>query len=152
MALIQCKECNAQVSTEAKTCPHCGAKVENNFGCTKVLGVVFAFLVLASLIGGPSESDTTEQPTTLTPEQQHKKRIESGFSGWDGSHKQLTKIIKESMHDPDSYDHVKTTYIDTGKDLIIETTYRGKNAYGGLVLNKTNAKASYDGQVTSILK
>lgn len=26
MPLIKCKECGAQVSTEASTCPHCGAK------------------------------------------------------------------------------------------------------------------------------
>ncbi|MEC7118666.1 MAG: zinc ribbon domain-containing protein [Pseudomonadota bacterium] len=28
MALISCKECGAQVSTEAKNCPHCGAKIK----------------------------------------------------------------------------------------------------------------------------
>lgn len=29
MALTNCKECGAQVSTQAKNCPSCGAKVKN---------------------------------------------------------------------------------------------------------------------------
>ena len=28
MALINCKECGAQVSTQAKSCPSCGAKIK----------------------------------------------------------------------------------------------------------------------------
>ena len=29
MALIKCKECGKEISSSAKTCPHCGIKVEN---------------------------------------------------------------------------------------------------------------------------
>lgn len=32
MALIQCPECNGQVSSKASTCPHCGCPIEiSNF-------------------------------------------------------------------------------------------------------------------------
>lgn len=41
-----------------------------------------------------------------------KKKIESQFSAWDGSHRNLERIIKEAMNDPDSYDHVETVYWD----------------------------------------
>ena len=48
MALISCKECGNQVSTEAKVCPKCGAKVPKKTGIiTKAL--IFFFLV--GLIG-----------------------------------------------------------------------------------------------------
>ncbi len=152
MALIHCKECNAQISSEAKACPHCGAKVKKPSGCLKWGGIFFIIIIVASMFGKAPDSTTTEPEVALTPEQQHQKRIEKGFSSWDGSHKQLEKFIKQNMHDPDSYEHVKTTYIDTGKALIIETTYRGKNGFGGLVINKTNAMADYDGNVTEIIK
>lgn len=41
MALRACKECGGQVSSKAKTCPHCGAPVsqETGFGCLLLLGM-----------------------------------------------------------------------------------------------------------------
>ncbi|ELY4778454.1 hypothetical protein SM077_000237 [Cronobacter sakazakii] len=47
MALTKCKECKKEVSTSAKTCPHCGVK---NPGVTakQTLG---GFIVLAVIIG-----------------------------------------------------------------------------------------------------
>lgn len=76
-----------------------------------------------------------------------KKKIESQFSAWDGSHPNLEQLIKESMNDPDSYVHVKTVYWDRGDYLIVRTTFRGKNAFGGVVRNSVTAKVSLDGQV-----
>ena len=78
-------------------------------------------------------------------------KIESGFSFWDGSHRGLTRLIKESMNDPKSYEHVKTTYVDMGDYLIVETTFRGKNAFGGLVINRVMATADLDGNVTGVI-
>ena len=80
-----------------------------------------------------------------------KKKIESQFSAWDGSHRNLERVIKESMNDPDSYEHVKTVYWDRGDYLIVKTTFRGKNAFGGVVKNSVTAKVSLDGQVLQIL-
>jgi Na+-transporting methylmalonyl-CoA/oxaloacetate decarboxylase gamma subunit len=81
-----------------------------------------------------------------------KKRIETGFSGWDGSHRGLAAIIKESMNDPDSYEHVNTSYWDQGDHLIVLTEFRGKNAFGGVVKNWVKAKTSLDGSVLEIIE
>ena len=69
------------------------------------------------------------------------------FSPWDGSYRPLEKIIKESMNDPSSYEHVKTLYgfVFYGKKITrpymnIVTEYRGKNAYGAIIKAKTTAK------------
>jgi len=83
--------------------------------------------------------------------EERKKKIESQFSAWDGSHRNLERVIKESMNDPDSYEHVKTVYWDRGDYLIVKTTFRGKNAFGGVVKNSVTAKVSLDGQVLQIL-
>ena len=79
-------------------------------------------------------------------------RIASGFSAWDGSHRKLERAIKKVMNDPDSYDHVETLYWDQGDYLIVKTTFRGKNAFGGKVLNWVKAKCDLDGNVIQVLE
>ncbi|MDD5749463.1 MAG: hypothetical protein PHO91_01590 [Patescibacteria group bacterium] len=81
-----------------------------------------------------------------------KKMIEKQFSAWDGSHIQLTKLIKNAMNDPKSYEHVETTYWDMKNHLIVNTTFRGKNAFGGTVKNTIKAKVSIDGENIEILE
>jgi len=56
------------------------------------------------------------------------------------------------MNDPDSYDHVETVYWDRGDHLVVRTTFRGKNAFGGIVKNSVKAKVSLDGQVLQIIE
>ena len=80
-----------------------------------------------------------------------KERIKSQFSAWDGSHRNLERVIKDSMNDPDSYDHVETAYSDRGGYLIVRTTFRGKNAFGAVVKNSVTAKVSLSGRVLEIL-
>jgi len=51
MALIACKECGKEISTEAKACPSCGAKVVKPAGKGRaiifiVLGMMFFFLIV----------------------------------------------------------------------------------------------------------
>jgi outer membrane PBP1 activator LpoA protein len=79
------------------------------------------------------------------------KQVENQFSSWDGSHKNLEGHIRSIMNDPDSYEHVKTVYWDRGDHLIVQTSFRGKNAFGGLVLNSIRAEVSMDGQVVAVL-
>lgn len=80
-----------------------------------------------------------------------KEMIEKQFSAWDGSHRNLTKFIKEQMNDPDSYEHVETIYWDMKDHLVVMTTFRGKNAFGGVVKNAVKAKVSLDGEILEIM-
>ena len=74
------------------------------------------------------------------------------FSQWDGSHRNLERLIKDNMNDPSSFDHVETTYADKGKYILVQMRYRGKNAFGATVLNTTTAKVDIDGNILSIDK
>lgn len=67
MSLRPCRECNAEVSTEAETCPHCGvrnptgdalrpAKGKSGQGCFIVLLVVIGIIVIASITGKQAKS------------------------------------------------------------------------------------------------
>ena len=103
-----------------------------------------------------SKADEAEQARkaeekALLAEKARLKRIERQFSGWDGSHSGLERVIKRAMNDPDSYDHAETVYWDKGDHLIVKTTYRGKNAFGGVVKNFVTAKVSLDGQILEII-
>jgi hypothetical protein len=55
------------------------------------------------------------------------------------------------MNNPDSYKHVKTVYWDMGDYLKVETTFRGTNAFGGIVTNSIGAKVDLDGNISEIL-
>ncbi|WP_305465415.1 hypothetical protein [Photobacterium leiognathi] len=77
--------------------------------------------------------------------------IERQFSPWDGSHNNLERLIKKAMNDPDSYEHDETVYWDKGDYLIVRTTYRGKNVFGGVVRNFVKAKVSLNGDVLQII-
>ncbi len=83
---------------------------------------------------------------------ENKEKIEEQFSAWDGSHINLTRVIKESMNDPKSYKHVETVYWDMGDHLVVRTTFRGTNAFGGVVKNTVKAKVSLDGNVLEIME
>lgn len=161
MALKKCKECGKEVSTKAESCPNCGAvlkKKPTKFGCGGLLLLIIIIAIFGSIVGNFTDDSsknksksTSEVSKPKTPEEIRKDRIERAFSGWDGSHRELTKVIKESMHDPDSYDHEETVYADKGAHLIVKTTFRGKNAFGGVVKNSVTAKVSLDGQVLEII-
>ena len=57
MALKPCKECGAEVSTKAKACPKCGAKVPHTKWWLWVpLGLMAAFLGIALVMGSSPEA------------------------------------------------------------------------------------------------
>ncbi|MDH5524484.1 MAG: hypothetical protein OEY01_10905 [Desulfobulbaceae bacterium] len=94
----------------------------------------------------------TEKERKLKAETERNNQIEKQFSGWDNSHRNLEKVIKKSMNDPSSYEHVKTNYWDKGGYLIVQTTFRGKNAFGAVVKNWVKAKVDLHGNVLNIIE
>lgn len=80
---------------------------------------------------------------------QRRELIERQF-GWKGQHRNLENAIKESMNDPDSYEHVKTVWNDKGSYILIQTTIRGTNAFGAKIIKTYTAKADVNGNVFEI--
>ncbi len=76
-----------------------------------------------------------------------KKMIEKQFSAWDGSHMAFKKLLKDGMDNPRSFEHVETQYIDKGETLQIITTYRGTNAFGGIVAQTNSAIYDLEGNL-----
>lgn len=103
-----------------------------------------------------AETTPTPEPTpTLSPEEIEKQNyqawIDAQFSAWDGSHRDLVKLVKENMNDPKSFEHVETRYIDDGDGITVYMKFRGNNAFGGLVLNEVLAKAGYKTNTITII-
>ena len=80
----------------------------------------------------------------LRAEKERTEKISYHFSAWDGSHIELKNYIKRNMNDPSSFQHVETLYSDKGDYLVVQMTFRGKNAFGGLVLNSVTANILVD--------
>lgn len=78
--------------------------------------------------------------------------LQAQFSSWDGSHPALTELIKKSMNDPDSYEHVETKFKKEGENRIyVITKFRGKNAFGGKITKTVHAIVDYNGNVLEVI-
>lgn len=155
---VKCKHCGSDLNAKSKTSsssqpPQKQKTSATAQGCGCLLVIVLAVVIFSSIsdCGGPSQS-SSQPAAPKTPEQVRKERIESGFSAWDGSHRGLTKIIKASMNDPNSYEHAETVWWDKGDHIIVKTTFRGKNAFGGVVPNWVKAKCDLDGNVIEVIE
>lgn len=100
-------------------------------------------ILLAVLLPCVFMSCEPQKPVPQTREQ----KIRAQFSGWDGSHINLTKVIKASMNDPASYEHVETRFIDREEYVLVITKFRGNNVYGGKVVNVMFAQVTSNGDV-----
>lgn len=122
MALIKCRECGTEVSTEAKTCPKCGAKPTKEMGVGMVMLIAFGIVIGAfSLFGG-----STPKPVA-TPEKNAQKEAE------DKRYALATitsKTIRDAMRDPDSLKFDRLLVNENGTVVCAE--YRARNGFGGM--------------------
>lgn len=79
------------------------------------------------------------------------ERLAEHFSEWDGSHPAVVEAVKRQMHDPSSFKHVETTAKGSGDTIIVSMTYRGTNAFGGVVTNQAVAVVDTDGKLHSLM-
>lgn len=115
---------------------------------------IFSVLVVCFFIFiafGSKDEDNT-QNADGTPKTERQIQLDKQFSAWDGSHNTLTELIKKSMNDPESYEHVETNYWDMTDYIVVRTIYSGKNAFGGRVKNFVKAKFDNDGNLLEIIE
>ncbi len=152
MALIQCKECKASISSSAKSCPSCGAPVKARTSIASLFFVLLIGYFLVTSQSGTGPSTTSSTPSAPAAPPSREEIIQRQFSAWDGSHRNLERLIKAAMNDPDSYEHDETRYIDNGDTLTVLTSYRGKNAFGGVVRASVTAVVDLEGNVIEIVQ
>lgn len=111
----------------------------------------------------PSFFKSDPEPAPITAEQVRAKESQdllwSQFSKSDGSHATLVAKVKNSMNNPDSFEHVDTVYYWTdetkhsaGDKITVKMTYRGTNGFGGVVTETVIAQVDTHGNVLQILR
>jgi len=82
MALISCKDCGSEISTNAKSCPKCGAKVpKTKWWLWIPLGLVVAFLGFGLVAGNSPEAKEKAQERSVIDlcwEDQKRKSFSDG--------------------------------------------------------------------------
>lgn len=69
VALRACKECKAEISSSATTCPHCGKKQAGNFlgGCLVIVLVIFGFSVIGRMVSTSSPGQKISSTSSAAP-------------------------------------------------------------------------------------
>lgn len=116
MALVTCKDCKREFSTDVKRCPNCGAKPPHKTvrWLKVVLCAVFGIPLIGAIVGG-GESDHSSPRDYVLP--------------------YCMAFIKDSLHDPDSAEFDRNTQlpIAIGDDKYrMIVALRAKNGFGSL--------------------
>lgn len=150
----KCRHCSMLIPAAVEVCPYCKKGVGWTM-ITKIgvgfLCLFFAVIIVGTIIG-PREEEKTPEQIKMEQAEARKKDLQRHFSAWDGSHNGLTRYIKDAMNDPGSYEHAKTVYWDRKDHLVVMTTFRGKNAFGGIVKSSVKAKVDLSGNVLEIVE
>ncbi len=157
MALIKCKECGQEMSDQAISCPKCGYIKPKTSTEDQAKGCIFLLVILIiGYFGCKScESDSSQSVSQTKPEipKTTNDLIQEQFSAWDGSHRKLKELIKATMNDPKSFDHVKSGYVEnTDGTISVYTTFRGKNVFGGVVTKSASAKFTIMGEFVELIE
>lgn len=146
--MTKCTKCQTEYlfvmdKGEKNRCPKCYPY--SNTQVFLMLVGFFVILVVGFMVTNNSKAQN-KQPLT------HEQMVNRQFSGWDGSHNGLVKVVKANLKDPSSFEHVKTQYADKYNFLVVTMQYRGKNSFGAIVTEEVVAKTDMDGNVLDIIK
>lgn len=130
MALIRCTECQREVSSQAATCPGCGAPLAakrstRGVGCGTVLFAFMAILLVLYVVGSSGGSRSAGEPISL----------EGQARG------ACSLFLEKRVHDPSSLqwvDYDEWPITSRGNNTwAVTATYRARNVAGALQLART---------------
>jgi RNA polymerase subunit RPABC4/transcription elongation factor Spt4 len=135
MALLNCKECNAKVSTKAKRCPSCGAKVPKKIKF-KWYESLIIMIVIAFIIHNPIKNFVDGLYEIGELKNQTKERAAATCSYY----------IKQLLKDPSSsnFSYINTSYYQSkDKSLIVSIPFTGKNSFNATISNTAVCKLAH---------
>jgi hypothetical protein len=105
MALRPCKECQKQISTDAKVCPHCGKKIGSSGGNGCLLSILG--VILLGAIGTVFDKNDKSTPASTPAPTQAEQNAKQAADSKEEMKFQLAilgaKQLKDSMRNPDSF-------------------------------------------------
>lgn len=121
----------------------------------QVLAIIFVVIIAGFIIQGISKAtDKRDNPSALEQEESSQQPtpeeiLNSQFS-YQGEHYELARMVKESMHNPDSYEFVSGEHWTNNNGTFASLKYRGTNGFGGVVTEEVVATLDSSGNVISI--
>lgn len=139
MALIQCRECGKDVSTEAKNCPSCGAKVVLPKKKSRI-GRLFLYAVVGVVALGVAQTAIQKQnpPKQLTPEEQANKSKNENLAVLA---KQCTHAIEATLKIPEGAkipnpysvaDHNQFFMGESKGIYTVQVTFEARNSFNAM--------------------
>lgn len=118
MALITCKDCKKEFSTDAKRCPHCGARKPGMGFGKKLLIISVATLVLTSIISGGGSGGSGYKSSASVETQ---------------AYRECRTHIRAALHDPGSADFESNRVSAIGGEVYeVAVFLRAKNGFGAM--------------------
>lgn len=138
MSLINCKECKAEISDAAKTCPKCGAPVPKPTSqFTLLVAGLLAIGALSSIFGRNFTAPSAPTATAAAPPspeilraEQDRRRSEELAVQRQRMARAATAAIRATVRDPDSLVIEEVGVSLDGK--VACATYRARNGFGGM--------------------
>ena len=146
MALIECHECKNKVSTEAKKCPSCGAKIKivnekpkRSINSVGKIAIAAIFLIIFTQAVGnflkkdktPEEiqQDAAQQKIALATKAENDKKSEIAAKR-ESSAAIAAQAIRKSARNPQSVEWVEILANDDASVICYEL--RAQNGFGGM--------------------
>lgn len=160
----KCPQCAEAIKKAAKVCKHCGyqfseqeiaAQAEKDrkntvIGCGGAIGLL---LLVSTCVALTSDGDTptanatgnevveTAEADEAAEEAEKKRKGFHCLSSWDGSHRELVSAFKQTLREPDSFEHIETRISPVSKEgnhaLLMQ--YRARNGFGGMNVGSLTA-------------
>lgn len=122
-----------------------------NGGCLKMAGIglvaLFGIGLIGNLINPPSEASEVSATSAPTPDYaaiEEAEKRNAGFhclSAWDGSHRELVNALKNTLREPDSFEHIDTRITPVSDEgyHVLMMNYRARNGFGGMNVGRLAA-------------
>ena len=170
MALTQCRECGGKVSTEATSCPHCGASPPVNVavsppakasrGCAGfVVGGIVLVAIIAAL-GSGNSNKTPESPSCKTDWTlcADNAEVANKYSKWfDAQFECKQAATKQARYGTPVFPSLYffstflrgNDYVTTGQATLIEPEAQFQNGFGAMVHSRVTC--AYDLRAQRVL-
>jgi len=124
--------------------------------CFLVIGIVlWAFIALGPNNNSTEGTSGNVQAVELSVEEQkYSNWLKAQITG-DGSNIVLTKYVKDNLNNPKSFEHVKTIYLNhgkDGKDVKVKMVYRATNSFNAIITKDITANIIYETNKMTILE
>lgn len=112
-----------------------------------IAGLIVLMAVAMGLIGWLAPAKP-EPAVALDPAHVRRQQVQAAI---DQGEAQLIAHLKANMHDPDSFELVGDKAIDAGDHLTMVMTYRGRNGFNALRLERVGATFDLQGNLLTVM-